>query len=87
MARISTDIAKTTKDDSFAMRTIAVMSIAFLPGTFVSVCNPKAVFIPLEQRLTATSPSFQWTCSIGKRPKVRQYYPLTSGYIALSPFP
>lgn len=36
MATISTDIAKTTKDDSSAMRTIAVMSIAFLPGTFVS---------------------------------------------------
>jgi hypothetical protein len=37
LAKISTDIANTTKDDSFAMRTIAVMSIFFLPGTFVSV--------------------------------------------------
>lgn len=37
MAKISTDIAAVTRDDSFAMRTIAVMSIVFLPGTFVSV--------------------------------------------------
>lgn len=37
MAKISTDIAALTKDDSFAMRTIAVMSITFLPGTFVAV--------------------------------------------------
>ncbi|KAK2790501.1 hypothetical protein FQN52_005518 [Onygenales sp. PD_12] len=36
LAKVSTDIANTTKDDSRAMRTIAVMSIAFLPGTFVS---------------------------------------------------
>ncbi|KAF2831401.1 hypothetical protein CC86DRAFT_452461 [Ophiobolus disseminans] len=36
MARIQTNIANTTKEDSFAMRTIAVMSIAFLPATFVS---------------------------------------------------
>ncbi len=37
MAKISTEIATLTKDDSFAMRTIAVMSITFLPGTFVAV--------------------------------------------------
>ncbi|KAL8823311.1 MAG: hypothetical protein Q9191_005976 [Dirinaria sp. TL-2023a] len=36
MAKISTEIASVTKDDSFAMRTIAVMSIVFLPGTFIS---------------------------------------------------
>lgn len=39
MAKISTDIAAVTKNDSFAMRTIAVMSIAFLPGTFVAVSD------------------------------------------------
>ena len=37
IAKISTEIATLTKDDSFAMRTIAVMSITFLPGTFVAV--------------------------------------------------
>ncbi|KAF2035891.1 hypothetical protein EK21DRAFT_53237 [Setomelanomma holmii] len=36
MAATQTDIANTTKEDSFAMRTIAIMSIFFLPGTFVS---------------------------------------------------
>ena len=36
MAKISADIAAVTKYDSFAMRTIAVMSITFLPGTFVA---------------------------------------------------
>ncbi|KAK2789276.1 hypothetical protein FQN51_002725 [Onygenales sp. PD_10] len=36
LAKVSTDIANTTKDDSRAKRTIAVMSIAFLPGTFAS---------------------------------------------------
>ena len=36
LARIQTTIANTTKEDSYAMRTIAVMSILFLPGTFVS---------------------------------------------------
>ena len=42
MAKISADIAAVTKDDSFAMRTIAVMSITFLPGTFVaaSIVSP-----------------------------------------------
>ncbi|CAN9095859.1 unnamed protein product, partial [Alternaria alternata] len=33
LARIQTTIANTTKEDSYAMRTIAVMSILFLPGT------------------------------------------------------
>ena len=37
LAKISTEIAAVTKDDSFAMRTVAVMSITFLPGTFVAV--------------------------------------------------
>jgi hypothetical protein len=36
LARIQTTIANTTKEDSYAMRTIAIMSILFLPGTFVS---------------------------------------------------
>jgi hypothetical protein len=36
LARIQTIIANTTKEDSYAMRTIAIMSIIFLPGTFVS---------------------------------------------------
>jgi hypothetical protein len=36
LARIQTTIANTTKEDSYAMRTIAIMSIIFLPGTFVS---------------------------------------------------
>ncbi|KAH7087012.1 hypothetical protein FB567DRAFT_629057 [Paraphoma chrysanthemicola] len=36
MAKTQTDIARITEADSFAMRTIAIMSIFFLPGTFVS---------------------------------------------------
>ena len=44
LARISTDIASVTKDDSFAMRTIAIMSIVFLPGIFVSV-DPSSLII------------------------------------------
>jgi Mg2+ and Co2+ transporter CorA len=36
LARIQTAIANTTKEDSYAMGTIAVMSIVLLPGTFVS---------------------------------------------------
>ncbi|KAH8632681.1 hypothetical protein IG631_11315 [Alternaria alternata] len=36
LARIQTTIANTTKEDSYAMRTIAIMSVLFLPGTFVS---------------------------------------------------
>ncbi|KAH5281986.1 hypothetical protein HBI71_000230 [Parastagonospora nodorum] len=36
IAQIQTGLAKTTKEDSFAMRTIAIMTIAFLPGTFIS---------------------------------------------------
>ncbi|KAH3948395.1 hypothetical protein HBI56_127130 [Parastagonospora nodorum] len=36
IAKIQTGLAKTTKEDSFAMRTIAIMTIAFLPGTFIS---------------------------------------------------
>jgi hypothetical protein len=37
LAEISTEIAILTKNDSYAMRTLAIMSIAFLPGTFVAV--------------------------------------------------
>jgi hypothetical protein len=37
MAGISTEIAIVTKEDSFAMRTLSVMSVVFLPGTFVAV--------------------------------------------------
>ena len=37
LAEISTEIAILTKSDSFAMRTLAIMSIAFLPATFVAV--------------------------------------------------
>jgi hypothetical protein len=36
LAITQTAIANTTKEDSYAMRTIAFMSILFLPGTFVS---------------------------------------------------
>lgn len=36
MAAISTQIAAITKEDSFAMRTIAVMTITFLPATAIS---------------------------------------------------
>jgi Mg2+ and Co2+ transporter CorA len=36
LARIQTAIANTTKEDSYAMGIIAVMSIVLLPGTFVS---------------------------------------------------
>lgn len=37
MAAISRDIAEAAKDDSSAMRTLAFMSILFLPATFVAV--------------------------------------------------
>ncbi|RSM19561.1 hypothetical protein CDV31_001721 [Fusarium ambrosium] len=36
MARISLEISRTAKDDSFAMFTLAVMSILFLPGAFIA---------------------------------------------------
>lgn len=37
MAAASRDIAEAAKDDSSAMRTLAFMSIVFLPATFVAV--------------------------------------------------
>ncbi|KAL4904162.1 hypothetical protein BDW74DRAFT_32677 [Aspergillus multicolor] len=36
MAEISTRIANTTKNDSYAMRTLALMSVVFLPATFIA---------------------------------------------------
>ncbi|RSM12629.1 hypothetical protein CEP52_002344 [Fusarium oligoseptatum] len=36
MARISLEISRTAKDDSFAMFALAVMSILFLPGAFIA---------------------------------------------------
>ncbi|KAL6231866.1 hypothetical protein BDW75DRAFT_219017 [Aspergillus navahoensis] len=36
MAQISTRIANTTKNDSYAMRTLAFMSVIFLPATFIA---------------------------------------------------
>jgi len=37
MAAASRDIAEAAKDDNSVMRTLAFMSIVFLPGTFVAV--------------------------------------------------
>lgn len=34
---IMTRIAKSSKDDSTAMKTIAILTTVFLPGTFISV--------------------------------------------------
>jgi len=44
IAEIQTGLAKTTKEDSFAMRTIAIMTIAFLPGTFISALFSMEMF-------------------------------------------
>ena len=44
MASISTSIAAITKDDSFAMRTIAIMTIVFLPATAISSLFSTSMF-------------------------------------------
>lgn len=44
VASISTSIAATTKDDSFVMRTVAVMTILFLPTTAISSMFSMSVF-------------------------------------------
>jgi len=48
IASASMAIAKAAKDDSSAMRTLAFMSIIFLPGTFVSVSSPSNPSSPFE---------------------------------------
>jgi hypothetical protein len=39
----SRDIARENKRDSSAMKAIAVLTMVFLPGTFVAVCSPPHV--------------------------------------------
>jgi hypothetical protein len=39
LAEITTTIAKESKKDSSAMKAIAVLTMCFLPGTFVAVCT------------------------------------------------
>ena len=67
MAKISTDIAAVTKDDSFAMRTIAVMSITFLPGTFVAVSvdieHPPKKNTDLTRQSFFSMSMFNWQAS------------------------
>ena len=43
-AAVSTEIARITREDGFAMRTIAVMTVAFLPATAVSSLFSMGVF-------------------------------------------
>lgn len=38
-AKTNVDIAMATKDDGVAMKTIAIVTMTFLPATFVSVSN------------------------------------------------
>ena len=44
VASISKNIAAITKDDSFAMRTIAIMTVAFLPATAISSIFSMSMF-------------------------------------------
>jgi Mg2+ and Co2+ transporter CorA len=36
-------IAESTKDDSMAMKIITIITVLFLPATFVAVCHPTPV--------------------------------------------
>jgi hypothetical protein len=69
MSRISTEIAAATKKNSFAMLTIAFMSILFLPGTFLAVRQN-----PCNSNMVADNPQslffmemFDWQASDGER--------------------
>jgi hypothetical protein len=40
LSQASATLAQATKEDSFAMKTIAVLGMFFLPGTFLAVSTP-----------------------------------------------
>lgn len=40
LAATTTTIARESKKDSSAMKAIAVLTMCFLPGTFLAVCTP-----------------------------------------------
>jgi hypothetical protein len=40
LAATTTTIAQESKKDSSAMKAIAVLTMCFLPGTFLAVCTP-----------------------------------------------
>jgi hypothetical protein len=46
-------IAKAAKDDSSAMRTLAFMSIIFLPGTFIAVSFQLCLSYALQTSIEA----------------------------------
>ena len=37
---LMTEIAKDTRGDSYAMKSIAILTMFYLPGAFVTVCFP-----------------------------------------------
>jgi hypothetical protein len=45
IAEQSYQIAEATRKDSAAMRTVAIMTLAFLPGTFLCVSKPTSSFV------------------------------------------
>lgn len=46
-SNISSQIALATKEDGAAMKTIAVVTLTFLPATFVTVRSTIFLFLPL----------------------------------------
>jgi hypothetical protein len=58
-ALVNIEIATETKRDSSAMKTIAVLTMVFLPGTFIAVCTVSFLdFIEFGAYLIFISPGF-----------------------------
>jgi hypothetical protein len=69
MVRIADDsrrIAEDSKADSYAMKTIAVLTTLFLPGTFVAVCAAILVELIETNIHGEDSPSLVALCSTSR---------------------
>lgn len=66
------------------MKTIAVLTMAFLPGTFVAV-RYQLLSYDASMKLTRFGSRHSFLCHylIGKRPSVCLFYRIASGFIGL----
>lgn len=69
VAEYSADIAVASKRDSSAMKSISLLTMFFLPGTFVSVCNSirmkisrrLSICIKFTEQTLFAMPLFDWS--------------------------
>ena len=77
--KLNIEIARANKRDSAAMKTIAILTMLFLPGAYIAVSS-----IPLKScKRRSTNKNFRlfsvWTCSTGRHKMMKRFFQDTFG--------